>query len=298
MSDSVMALTDSVLAQMASTPSPRLKQVMESAVRHLHAFAAEVELTPEEWLAGIAFLTATGQMCTPDRQEFILLSDTLGLSSLVNLLHDREGLEQATESSVLGPFYREEPPAYPPGGSIARDPSKGEAVQYYGQITDSDGRPIPHATVQIWQTDADGWYDIQLHGQEIMDMRGSFTCDVEGRYWARSVLPRSYPLPADGPVRKMLDAQERHGYRPAHIHFLISADSHKELVTALYLDGDAYLSSDTVFGVTSPRLIVSPKIDGDAPDPDTPAIRYDFKLARGSSESGRVGADVSKIGIA
>lgn len=297
MNANIDALTRSVLEQMGRTPAPRLRQIMQSAVRHLHAFAEEVELTPEEWLAGIAFFTATGQMCSADRQEFILLSDTLGLSSLVNLLHDRGGLEQATESSVLGPFYRETAPRLAAGDSIARIAQGGTAVQYYGRVTDVQGRPLSGAQVQIWQTDADGWYDIQLHDQELVDMRGNFTCDENGWYLARSVLPKSYPLPADGPVRRMLDAQQRHGYRPAHIHFLISAEGHKELVTALYLEGDPYLESDTVFGVTSADLVVAPKQDEAAPIRELPAIRYDFRLARGSAESGRVGADVSKINL-
>ena len=295
MSDRIDGLTTDVLNQLAGTPSPRLGQIMESAVRHLHAFAVEVQLTPAEWIAGIAFLTETGQMCTADRQEFILLSDTLGLSSLINLLHDQDGLDQATESSVLGPFYRENAPRFEPGESIAKQGKAGVDVSYYGRITDTEGNPIPNAVVQIWQTDADGWYDIQLHGQEVMDMRGSFICDSEGWYRARSVLPKSYPLPSDGPVRRMLTAQSRHGYRPAHIHFLISAQGHKELVTALYLDGDPYLESDTVFGVTTPKLVVAPTHDdGDSPC-SLAAIRYDFKLATGTADTGRVGADVSKL---
>lgn len=297
MSDKIAGLTNNVIEQMANTPSLRLRQIMESAVRHLHAFANEVQLTPEEWISGIAFLTATGQMCNADRQEFILLSDTLGLSSLVNLLHDKDGVSQATESSVLGPFFRENAPSLDHGESIAKPGKEGIAVSYYGRITDTEGNPIPDAKIQIWQTDADGWYDIQLHGQEVMDMRGCFTSDSDGWYRARSVLPKSYPLPHDGPVRRMLTAQDRHGYRPAHIHFLISAEGHKELVTALYLEGDPYLHSDTVFGVTTPKLIVTPSLDEKDPLSGLSSIRYDFKLAKGTADSGRVGADVSKINV-
>ncbi|WP_445671836.1 dioxygenase family protein [Pseudomonas inefficax] len=295
MSEKIADLTCDVIEQMSTTPSARLREIMESAVRHLHAFATETRLTPEEWLTGIAFLTEAGQMCNADRQEFILLSDTLGLSSLVNLLHDQDGLSQATESSVLGPFYRENAPSYTYGDSIAEPGSSGIPVSYYGQIRDSEGNPVSGATIQIWQTDAEGWYDIQLHGQDAMDMRGSFISDTEGWYRAVSVLPKSYPLPNDGPVRRMLDAQGRHGYRPAHIHFLISAEGHKELVTALYLAGDPYLHSDTVFGVTTSKLIVTPHLDEQDPQSGLASIRYDFVLATGASDTGRVGADVAKL---
>ncbi|SCZ05945.1 MULTISPECIES: dioxygenase [unclassified Pseudomonas] len=297
MSDKITGLTNDVIKQMAGTPSLRLREIMESAVRHLHAFANEVQLTPEEWIAGISFLTETGQMCNANRQEFILLSDTLGLSSLVNLLHDQDGLSQATESSVLGPFFRENAPSLGHGESIAKPGNEGVAVSYYGQITDTDDTPIADANIQIWQTDSEGRYDIQLHGQEVMDMRGSFTSDSDGWYRARSVLPKSYPLPEDGPVRRMLTVQERHGYRPAHIHFLISAPGYKELVTALYLEGDPYLQSDTVFGVTTSKLIVTPSRDEMDPLSGLSSIRYDFKLAKGTADACRVGADVSKIHI-
>ncbi|MNC43664.1 Hydroxyquinol 1,2-dioxygenase [compost metagenome] len=198
---------------------------------------------------------------------------------------------------MLGPFYRENAPSLDLGESIAKPGNEGVAVSYHGQITDTDGNPIPGANIQIWQTDSEGWYDIQLHGQDVMDMRGSFSTDSNGWYRARSVLPKSYPLPEDGPVRRMLTAQERHGYRPAHIHFLISAEGHKELVTALYLEGDPYLQSDTVFGVTTSKLIVTPRVDELGSPSGLSSIRYDFKLAKGTSDAGRVGADASKLNI-
>jgi protocatechuate 3,4-dioxygenase beta subunit len=291
--------TRAVLAQMAAAP-PRLRSVMAAAVRHLHAFAEEVELTPQEWLAGIAFLTQVGQICSADRQEFILLSDTLGLSTTVNLLHDRSvegvvpGAHLATESSLLGPFFRERAPQLPLGASIARH-SSGPEIQLYGRVTGLDGRPLQNAQVQVWQTDADGAYDLQVHGLEIMDMRGVFCTDDEGRYYLRSLRPASYPLPSDGPVRRLLNAQRRHGMRPAHIHFLITADGHDELVTALYLAGDAYLDSDTVFGVAA-SLVVQLEDDPAAPVQGVPAIRRDFVLLPSSGGGhGRVGADASTL---
>lgn len=288
----LVQLTNSVIAQMSTTPSARLRAVMECAVRHLHAFAIEAKLTPEEWLTGIAFLTATGQMCNSDRQEFILLSDALGLSTIVNLLQDGNGVNQATESSLLGPFYRENAPRYQAGESMARR-CAGPRLQLHGQVLDTDGNPIPNATVQIWQTDSEGVYDIQ-RGPE-MDTRGVYNTDENGYYHAFTIMPKSYPLPDDGPVRRMLDAQCRHGYRPAHIHYLVSAPEHKELVTALYIAGDHYIDDDAVFGVSSTALIVTPILDNNAPRPEVPTIAYDFHLAPGATGSGRVGADVAKL---
>ncbi|MDH4842227.1 hydroxyquinol 1,2-dioxygenase [Pseudomonas sp. BN505] len=288
----LVELTNAVIAQMSGTPSTRLREVMECAVRHLHAFAIDTGLTPEEWLAGVAFLTATGQMSSAHRKEFILLSDALGLSAVVNLLQDGMGLLQATESSLLGPFYREQAPLYQNGQSMAVR-CTGPQLQLKGRILDCGGNPIPEATVQIWQTDSEGVYDIQ-RGLE-MDVRGVYTTDENGRYHALTVMPKSYPLPDDGPVRRMLNAQGRHGCRPAHIHFLISAPGHKELVTALYIAGDRFVNDDTVFGVTSEQLIVTPTLSGEPPTPEVSTISYDFHLAAGEDTGGRVGADVSSL---
>ncbi len=167
-------ITDAVLDQMASTPDPRLKEVMASAVRHLHAFAREVNLTPAEWIKGIAFMTAVGKICTPARQEFILLSDTLGLSALVNGLHDSTAMEEGTHTSLLGPFYREASPRLAAGSQIAKTVKPGSECVLYGRVTDVSGKPLAGATVSIWQTGADGLYDIQESAASI-DYRGVFT---------------------------------------------------------------------------------------------------------------------------
>lgn len=291
-------ITDAVLAQMSGTPNERLREVMAAAVRHLHDFAREVELTPEEWLAGVAFLSAVGQACTPHRQEFILLSDVLGLSRLVNAMHDAKGREAAgTETSLLGPFFREGAPEFAPGESIARRAAGPEMV-VFGQVTDAGGRPVPGATVDVWQTDAEGLYDLQADDPSAMDMRGRFTCDAEGRYSLRTLRPLGYSIPMDGPVGALVRQQGRHGFRPAHIHFLIAAPGHRELVTALYLAEDEHLDSDTVFGVSG-SLVVSPRADlPDSPRPDLPGIRYDFCLsgaAGAEAGAGRVGSDPSKL---
>jgi protocatechuate 3,4-dioxygenase beta subunit len=296
--DPLDVLAQEVLDQMAGTPDARLREVMEAAVRHLHAFAREVELKPEEWLAGIAFLTAVGQACTPYRQEFILLSDALGLSRAVNLMHDAGGREAAgTETSLLGPFFREKAPEFALGDSIAVHARHGTEIEIFGQVTDSAGRPLPHAEIDIWQTNADGLYDLQARDASVVDMRGRFRCDAEGRYRLRTVLPRGYSIPMDGPVGRLVRAQGRHGFRPAHIHFMIGAEGHRELVTALYFADDAHIDSDTVFGV-SRSLVVSPALGLEgAARPDLPAVRYDFRLSRQGAEgaAGRVGADPSQI---
>ncbi|MFC7738112.1 dioxygenase [Roseomonas sp. GCM10028921] len=290
-------LTDAVVAQMASTPDPRLREVMESLVRHLHAFAREVRLTPAEWLAAIGFLTRVGQTCTPIRQEFILLSDTLGLSRLVNLMDDQANrVGEATETSLLGPFYREASPQFAYGESIAKQ-AKGPEMMLFGRVVNEAGEGVPNAIVEIWQTDADGAYDLQALDPETMDMRGQFRTDAEGRYAIRTLIPLGYSIPMDGPVGALVRAQNRHGFRPAHIHMLIGAEGYRELVTALYLGDDANIASDTVFGV-SESLVVRPQMGMEgSPSPDLPSVRYDFQVARKAAhdKSGRVGADPSKI---
>jgi protocatechuate 3,4-dioxygenase beta subunit len=249
-------ITDAVIEQMSGTPNPRLKQIMESLVRHLHEFAREVDLTPQEWLEGITFLTAVGQKCTPFRQEFILLSDTLGFSSLINALHDRRATQEGTKTSLMGPFYRGDSPLMKLGDCIVQSPR--QQIVIYGKVTDVDGKGIPNASVEIWQTDEDGVYDLQEQdGAEVpaMDMRGQFRTDANGNYYMRTVLPLGYMIPMDGPVSDMIRAQKRHGYRPSHIHFLVGAPGYRELVTALYAQGDEHIDSDTVFGVTDSLVV-------------------------------------------
>lgn len=289
------SITDVALAQMAATPDPRLKQIMASLVKHLHAFAREVDLTPEEWLEGIKFLTAVGQTCTPYRQEFILLSDTLGLSSLINALHDRRSTGGGTKTSLVGPFYRQDSPHMALGECIAKNPGDAE-ICIYGRVLDAHGNPLPGATVQIWQTDDEGLYDLQRNDPSQMDLRATFTCDSHGRYHLRAVKPLGYMIPMDGPVGDMIRAQKRHGYRPAHIHFMIGAPGYRELVTALYLRQDEHVDSDTVFGVTESLVTETRDNDPSSPFPHLPSIRFDFNLAAADASGlGRVGADPSQI---
>jgi protocatechuate 3,4-dioxygenase beta subunit len=295
-------VTDAVIEQMSSTENPRIKEIMAAAVRHLHAFAREVDLTPEEWLAAIGFLTAVGQKCTAFRQEFILLSDTLGLSTVVNSLNDKRVLSdnspmsQDTKSSLLGPFYRQGSPTLEYGQSVASKTPRGE-VAIYGRVQDSTGQGIANATIQVWQTDEGGMYDTQRSDGSEMDMRGTFHADSEGRYCLRTVRPLSYSIPMDGPVGDLIRLQRRHGMRPAHTHFLIGAPGYRELVTALYMGSDEYIDSDTVFGVTA-SLVTEPKTDDpSSPFPNLPSVRYDFVLAAAGKDAryGRVGADPAQL---
>jgi protocatechuate 3,4-dioxygenase beta subunit len=289
-------ITEAVLEQMSTTPDPRLKEIMESAVRHLHAFAREVRLTPAEWLMGIEFMTKVGKMCTPARQEFVLLSDTMGLSTLVNTMHDKTAMEEATHTSLLGPFFRESTPRFPAGAQISNRDKSAEVV-LWGQIGDAQGGPIPRAQVIVWQTASDGVYDIQVD-PESTDCRGIFEADENGNYLLRTVRPIGYYIPLDGPVGELVLKQKRHGKRPAHIHFLISAPGYRELVTALYLAGDEHLADDVVFGSSADLVAQVKDADPQCPIKGLPSIRFDFRLSRQSEAdklTGRVGADPAQI---
>jgi hydroxyquinol 1,2-dioxygenase len=290
-------ITQAVLDQMASTPNPRMKQIMASAVKHLHAFAKDVNLTPAEWLKGIAFMTQVGKICTPARQEFILLSDTLGLSALVNGLHDETAMEEGTNTSLLGPFYRETTPYLAAGSQIAKNAEPDTQVILYGRVTDVNGKPLSGATVSLWQTSATGLYDIQEDPTSV-DYRGIFTTDANGLFLVRTVKPLGYSIPMDGPVGEMITAQRRHGMRPAHIHFLVGAPGYRELVTALYLRDDPHLADDVVFGSSGDLAVdINPK-DPECPIPGAPSIRFDMRLSHETAADragGRVGADPAAI---
>jgi len=288
-------ITDAVIDQMSATKDARLKEIMNAAVRHLHAFAREVNLTPDEWIQGIRFLTAAGHACSEYRQEFILLSDTLGLSSLVNSLNDRRSIQESTKSSLLGPFYRQDSPTLQLGQSIAEN-CPGDVIGVYGRVLSGSGNPIAHASIEVWQPDENGFYDLQKLDPSQMELRGRFFSDEEGRYFFRTIKPRGYKIPMDGPVGDMVRAQGRHGWRPAHIHFLVGAPGYREAITALYMADDEHIDSDTVFGANE-SLITAPKPgDSGSPFGALPGIHFDFKLAAAADAgSGRVGADPSQI---
>jgi catechol 1,2-dioxygenase len=242
-----------VEASLAGTRDPRLRQVLGSLVRHLHDFVKDVEPTEEEWNAAIAFLTATGQKCDDARQEFVLLSDVLGVSMLVETINHRaEGV--ATESTVLGPFHVVESPPRPLGANISLA-DRGEPCLVTGRVTGPDGEPVGGAAVDVWQADAEGYYDVQRPGEvPPSNLRGLFTTGDDGRFWFRTVMPRYYPIPTDGPVGALLEATGRHPYRPAHIHFLVGAEGYAPVTTHVFAADSPYLDSDAVFGV-KPGLV-------------------------------------------
>ncbi len=255
MTFSPQAITDAAIASFSKADNPRLKQIMQSLVKHLHAFAAETQLTEAEWMAGIQFLTATGHKCDEVRQEFILLSDTLGLSMLLVAMHDG-AKHGATEATVLGPFHTPDAPPLPNGSDLSNG-APGEALYVTGRVKSAQGEALAHASVDIWQADAEGLYDVQRSELEHeRRARGLIQTDAEGRFAFWSVLPEAYPVPTDGPVGQMLLSTGRHPWRPAHIHFLIAAEGHQPLVTHLFREGDQYLDSDVVFGVR-PSLVGS-----------------------------------------
>ncbi len=226
----------------------RVAAVITALTRHLHAFIKEIEPTRDEWLAGIRFLTETGHMCSDWRQEFILLSDILGVSMLVDTINSRRP-SGATENTILGPYYVADRPARPLGANICLD-GKGEPCIVSGVVRDTDGRSLAGATVDVWQTNDDGFYDVQQKDiQPAGNLRGLFTTDARGRYQFRTVKPRYYPIPDDGPVGKLLKQLGRHPYRAAHIHVIVSAEGHDTVVTHIFDPDCPYLREDAVFGV-------------------------------------------------
>lgn len=232
----------------AEKAQPRIAKITEALTRHLHAFVKEVEPTHEEWLAGITFLTETGHMCTEWRQEFILLSDILGVSMLVDAINNRRP-SGATENTILGPFYVQNRPMLQNGANICKD-MKGEPCLVSGVVRDTNGRSISGAVVDIWQTNDDGFYDVQQKGiQPEENMRGAFTTDAMGQYWFRTVKPRFYPIPDDGPVGKLLGQLGRHQFRAAHIHAIIAAEGYDTVITHIFEPNCPYLREDAVFGV-------------------------------------------------
>ncbi len=249
-----------VAASFANTPDPRLRQVMTSLVRHLHAFVKDVELTEEEWALAVDFLTRTGHMSDDVRQEFILLSDVLGVSMLVETINHRSG-GTSTESTVLGPFHMVESPPRQLGDDIALD-GKGTPCLVSGQVTGADGEPLAGAVVDVWQTNEDGFYDVQQPDvQPPGNLRGLFTADHDGRFWFRSVVPRYYPIPDDGPVGRLLAATGRHPNRPAHLHFIVSAPGYRPVTTHVFVADSPYLDSDAVFGVKESLVREVPEVD-------------------------------------
>jgi len=252
---------DTVNARMGGAVTPRMAEVMGCLVKHLHAFAKEIHLTQVEWEAGIDFLTRTGQICSGERQEFILLSDVLGFSMLVDAINNRRPAG-ATENTVFGPFHVDDAPIRAMGDTICLD-GKGESCLFEGKVIDLHGNPVAGACVDVWSDNADGFYDVQQPGiQPKWNNRGRFFTGADGSYRFRGIKPTSYPIPDDGPVGKMLGLMGRHPYRPAHMHFLVTAPGFQKVVTHTFVGDDAYLGSDAVFGVKATLVAPFERLSG------------------------------------
>jgi hydroxyquinol 1,2-dioxygenase len=263
-------ITQAVLASFADCNNPRLHTIMISLVQHLHAFAREVHLTDDEWFKAISFLTEAGHITDDKRQEFILLSDTLGLSMLVTSQNNKKPAH-CTEATVFGPFFVEGAPIHENGDDISNG-ARGATCYVKGQVRGADGEPVPGAWLDVWQSDEEGFYDVQrpvADNESDRDhrARGRLETDAEGNFNFRSVLAESYPVPHDGPVGRMLAATGRHPWRPAHLHFMIKAPGYETLITHIFREGDKYLDSDVVFGVRSSLIVEWVRHDpGVAPD--------------------------------
>lgn len=242
-------ITEAVIGQLAQCENPRLKEIMTLLVKHVHGFVREARLTEAEWMQGIEFLTATGQMCDDKRQEFILLSDTLGVSMLTVALNNAKP-PGATESTVFGPFHVQGAPELALGADISAG-APGEPLFVQAIVKGLNGGPVANARVDVWQADEDGFYDVQYEGNDQLRARAVLRSDTQGRVYFRSILPVAYPVPTDGPVGQMLSASGRHSWRPAHVHFMIQADGYETLITHVFRNGGPYLDSDVVFGVRS-----------------------------------------------
>lgn len=249
-----------VTGRNANAKDERLKQIMGIVIGHLHAAVKEVEPTQEEWFQAIQFLTRTGHKCDDWRQEFILLSDVLGVSMLVDAINNRKP-SGATESTVLGPFHVTDAPVMANGADICLD-GKGEPLVVHGKVTSADGAPIEGARLDVWQANSEGFYDVQQKGiQPDFNLRGIFLSEPDGAYWFRGVKPQHYAIPSDGPVGEMLDKLGRHPHRPAHLHYIVDAQGYEPVTTHIFVPDDPYIDSDAVFGVKRSLLADFVKVD-------------------------------------
>src|SRR5213082_2602619 len=287
-------ITAEVLARFSATPDPRLRQIMLSLIGHLHAFVKEVQLTEAEWFQAIEILTEAGKMCSDKRQEFILFSDTLGVSMVVDMI-DHGKPDGATESTVFGPFHRLGAPEMPEGGNIAHRDETGIPTLVSGRVLDLDGKPVANALLDVWQTQSNGLYDAQDEKPNELHMRGKFCSDAEGRYLIRTVRPVNYPIPSDGPVGRMLKATGRHPWRPAHIHFVVSADGYEPVTTHIFARTDEYLQSDAVFAVKD--SLICDFARHETPDAEAAGLgitgpflraQFDFRLTAATSPQSTV----------
>lgn len=282
------SVTPVVLAAMEGAGDPRLREIMDAFVRHMHAFAREVRLTEEEFELGVDFLNRVGQATHDAHNEGILFSDAIGFSTLVCLLNNGRGGATETASALLGPFWRMNSPPTENGGSIVRSETPGPALFAACRVTDPEGRPLPAVEVDVWHASPVGFYENQDESQADMNLRGKFTTDADGRFSFRSVKPAGYPVPTDGPVGDLLRAQGRHPYRPAHLHVLAYKPGYKTLITQVFVDDDQHLETDVVFGVTQHLIGGYQRHDEGAPQADvTPpwySLDYTFVMEPGEAK--------------
>jgi hydroxyquinol 1,2-dioxygenase len=284
-------LTQAVVDRLKKAGDPRFREIMSIAVKHLHAFAREAHLTEEEWFEGIKFLTAVGQKCDDKRQEFILLSDILGLSMMIVALNHK-ALPGTTEATVLGPFFAHGAKEYEYGGDLREGCSvRGEDVYVSGRVLSLDGKPVPNAALDIWQAKADGIYDVQTEGE--FELRGRVKANAKGEYAFKSYKPRFYSVPVDGPVGDLIRKTGNHHMRPAHMHAIVSAPGFQQVITHVFVDGDPYLDGDAVFAVKDSLVAKYTKVNDAAeakrlgmPNPFL-KLEWDFRLAPDSGVKAR-----------
>jgi catechol 1,2-dioxygenase len=282
-------VTAAVLAVMEQTTDPRLREIMTSLVRHLHGFVREVRLTEAEFQAATAILAEIGQATTPAHNETVLMAGSLGVSSLVCLLNNGDHGVAETQQNLLGPFWRMNSPHVCNGGSIVRSGTPGAPLFVQGRLVDRDGRPVAGAEVDVWHASPAGLYENQDHDQAEMNLRGKFTTDAEGRFWFRTVKMAGYPIPTDSVVGRLLRAQDRHPFRPAHLHVLGFKEGYKTLISQVYANDDPLLDSDVQFGVT--RALIGDFQRHDDPHPAEPevstpwySLEYTFTMEPGSAQ--------------
>jgi hydroxyquinol 1,2-dioxygenase len=276
-------ITEAVKKSFRTEEGSRIKFLLEAFIDHLHDFTRETNLTHAEWMGVLTFLYESGRISNPDRHEFILASDVLGFSALVDMINTRGG---ATEGSNLGPFYLGDAPAKVLGADLA-GPREGVSVLCHGMVRDTLGHPLAGAVVDTWQADGSGTYPIQEEGQDKYDLRGKFTCDDEGRYYYTTVLPKPYTVPYDGPVGKLLTAGKRHAWRTAHLHYIVRAPRMRSITTEVFFNNTDYLDNDAVFGVRKSLIVDIERVKPDdkfdfelASKPDA-KLKFDFVLAPG-----------------
>ena len=262
------ALTPEVLRVMQQTASPRLREIMVSLVTHLHGFIRDTRLTEDEFREATAILAEMGRLTTDKHQEFVLMAGSLGVSSLVCLLNNGDNGTTETSQNLLGPFWRLHSPRTENGGSIVRSPTPGPALFTTFTVLDRERRPVQDAEVDVWHSSTEGLYENQDHAQADMNLRGKLTTDANGRVWFRSIKPAGYPIPTDGVVGRLLEAQDRHPFRPAHVHALVFKEGFKTLISQVYADDDPRLETDAQFGVT--RALTGKFIRHDTPHPTSP----------------------------